>query len=195
MRVALQNNHRKKMRQRLGYTLVEVMMARGILKMGAVGIMGLHQASTHANLSAREISTANNVMRTWMERLKRDSLLWNIGGDGAGAANLTSTRYLSEVGNGWFVPDPAAASESHAFDHFGFDTSTNASMRFCINVRVEWVTPGQSLRTEVRVWWPKNSIDASPYAACADGTDPETLTGNTDLHFISAANVVRWYPI
>ncbi len=175
-----------------GYTLVEVMMAMGIMAMGGVGIMGLHQASTKANLEARQISMANNVMRTWMERLKRDALLWTQGGDSAATANLTPTAYLSQQGAGWFVPDPTDAAESHAFDHFGRDTSVAATMRYCANVRVVWVVPGLAVRTDVRVWWVKRGVDGTAFVGCAAGTDPNTLTANANLHFVSASNVVRW---
>lgn len=179
-------------RTQRGYTLVEVMMAMGILAMGGVGIMGLHQASTKANLEARQMSTANNILRTWMERLKRDSLLWTQGGDSAATADLTPTAYLSELGNGWVVPDPADAAESHAFDHFGRDTAVGANMRFCTNVQVVWVVPGLAVRTDVRVWWVRRGVDASDYADCLAGTDPNTITGDPNLHFVSASNVVRW---
>ncbi len=193
-----------------GYTLVEVMMAMGIMAMGGVGIMGLHQASTKANNEARQISTANSVMRIWMERVKIDALGWTQSGASAAEADLSRTTYLSHQGEGWFLPGYTSDSEqeeeetptdistttlvSFKFDHYGRDTETSNDVRFCTNMRSVWVIPGRALRVDMRIWWVRRGVNASNYANCLPTSDPDTLTNDPNLHMVFTSTVVRPSP-
>jgi len=189
-----------------GYTLIEVMMAIAVMTIGAVGIMALTQASTRGNLEARQITTATQIANLWVERIKRDSLNWNVGGSTAAAADLTRTRYLGAVPApaatpAWGTPTGVPIGESFAFDFTGRDTAAAAEQEYCVNTRMQWVFPGQAIRADVRVWWHRrgvgdpNSADGRIYRSPICGIGSEAaITGDNRLRSVYASTVVRWVP-
>jgi type IV pilus assembly protein PilV len=193
-------------RRRAGYTLIEVMMAIGVMTAGAVALMALQQATTHGNYEARRRTTATELCATWIERLHRDAMQWNIGGPGIpfSPLNLARTRYLRNVAAPgtpalWQVPVPPPDSgESSAFDLWGRDTTDPNAMMFCTNIRLAWVYVGQAMRADVRIWWPRSSASARTrdLGRCGAGLAPESLTTRTrDIHFVYASTVLRWTPL
>lgn len=190
-----------------GYTLIEVMMAVAVMTIGAVGLLAMQQASTRGNMEARQMTTATQIANLWLERVKRDSLNWNVGGATATAADLTRTRYLSAVpapavAPGWGSPTNVPAGESYAFDYWGRDTTATAGNNaqvFCVNTRYQWVFPGQAIRADVRVWWHRrgvgdtNSADGRLYRAPLCGVGSEAaITGDNRLRFVYSSTIVRW---
>lgn len=194
-----------------GYTMIEVVMAMAVMTVGALGILGMQKASSTGNLEARRMTTAAMVARTWVERLRRDSLMWTVGGSGAASAILNGTQYLSAVpANGdasaWLTPVPAADSEeSFAFDHFGNDTKNGtgneATPEYCVNVRLRWLYPGQAMRADVRVWWHRISrgdsaqvADRRLYADCGVGQEA-AISADARVRTLSVSTVLRWNPV
>lgn len=184
-----------------GYTLVEVMMALAVLATGAVGILGIHQAVMRGNYEARQVATATNIASTWIERLQRDAVGWSRGGPSitfSPATDLLQTRWLRSVpardaAPTWFVP-AAAGDQRATFDHFGRDTAATDEMRYCTNVRLQWVYFGQAMRADVRVWWTRRtpSAQVGGLAGC-NGGNLETLhTRRRDVGFVNASTVIRW---
>jgi type II secretory pathway pseudopilin PulG len=163
-------------RRRDGYTLIEVMMAVGILMVGSVGIFAMQQAATRANIEARQMTTANNIARTWAERLRRDQLYWRASG---GGVNLAGTRYLQAVPvgaamGGWTTPAPLAMpTESYAFDWQGQDVAPGpggAGAFYCTNIRYQWFVANEAIRADIRVWWVRQQVgDARLMSACRPG--------------------------
>jgi prepilin-type N-terminal cleavage/methylation domain-containing protein len=198
-------------RRNQGYTFIEVLMAMGVMTIGAMGVMALQKATAKGNIDAREMTTAATVARTWVERLRRDALLWNAGGPGAAEADLTRTLYLRNVpgagtAGAWFTPVPPINSgESYAFDYFGEDTlngtpNTGAAM-FCVNARLQWMFPGQAIRADVRVWWHRMAggtnaqmSDRRLYANCGVGQE-SAVTTNQRLRSVAVSTVLRWSPL
>lgn len=185
-------------------------MAVAVMTAGAFALMSLHQVTTRANLQARELGTAQHAASIWVERLQRDAMLWNDGGPNVGrnpgalALALARTTYLRNTPAPgttprWFVPTPPiGAAESWAFDHWGRDTRTAAEMRYCTNVRLQWVYPGSSIRADVRVWWPRRHPAAvtGDLQGCNPGLPLETLDARRrDAHFVYASTVLRWTPL
>lgn len=209
LRSHVSSNRRSRRARRAGYTLVEVMMAIAVMTAGALAVMALHQVTTFGNMQSRQLTTATQAAQTWVERLQRDSINWTTGGPTAdrslGGLNtaLARTTYLRSVARPgaaatWSVPAPALATESWAFDHFGRDTRIAADMRFCTNVRLQWVYPAQAMRADVRVWYMRShtGIDVTPFVGCAAGTDPNTLTAQLQsLSFVYTSTVLRWTPL
>jgi len=192
---------RRRARRQDGYTLVEVMMALAVLTTGAVGILGIHQAVMRGNFEARRVATATHIASTWIERLQRDAVGWSRGGPSitfTPATDLAQTRWLRSVPARdavpiWFVPT-AAGNQRATFDHFGQDTAVTADMRYCTNVRLQWVYFGQAMRADVRVWWTRSTPSAqiAAFAGC-NGGDLETLgTRVRDIGFVNASTVIRW---
>ncbi|KPK13765.1 MAG: hypothetical protein AMJ62_14365 [Myxococcales bacterium SG8_38] len=141
---------------RSGFTLVEVMIAIGIMTVGSLGILSMHQAVSGANRAAHEMNTAIAITDRWVERVERDSLLWSE--QGINTSSLASTAYLSQLagqvsGTDWFTPSPADTDESYAFNFFGEDTSTSSEMKYCVNLRMMWIRQGSSARVDIRTFW------------------------------------------
>ena len=136
-------------RRERGYTLIEVMMAIGVLTAGAVGIMSLQSASTRGNMEARQMSTGAVLAQRWVERLRRDGLNWTQSNNTVSALLLARTTWLRTTPDpgapvGWMVPaDVPATGETANFDFYGNDTADGAEMRYCTNIRLEWLYPGR----------------------------------------------------
>ncbi len=197
-------------RRSAGYTMIEVLMAIGILTAGSVAIMAMLGAATRGNMEARQITTANQLAQQWVERLRRDGLNWTRGTNTADPTLLANTTYLSQVAAPgtvplWFVPTPSATSgETANFDYYGNDLTSPESAgtpTYCTNVRLEWLYPGRVMRADVRVWFVRRvgASDTVPagtagLASCAPGMNPNTLTGNRQLRMIYTSTVIRYTP-
>lgn len=198
--------HRHPRRKQAGYTLIEVMMALGVLTAGAVGIMAMMQASTRGNMEAREMATATQVTQRWVERLRRDAVNWTASSRTISPTIMARTQYLRLVPNpgtvaSWAVPVPPATSTDSAHaDFYGRDTAVATQRYFCTNVRLEWLYVGRSVRADVRTWWLRrqgasdNDASRTALGQCAPGTDPNTLTGDWRVRMVYASTVVRWTP-
>ena len=64
-----------KQRKARGSSVIEVLMAISVLTIGASGVVALQKVALSANRSARSMVVANEVARTWIERLRTDALL------------------------------------------------------------------------------------------------------------------------
>ena len=96
-----------------GFTLIEVMIAIGIMTVGSLGILSMHHAVSGANRSAHEMNTALAITERWIERVERDSLSWSE--PGLNSSTLTGTAYLAPLaatttGTNWFTPAPALST-------------------------------------------------------------------------------------
>lgn len=200
-------SRRRTLRARAGYTLIEVMMAVGVLTAGSVAIMAMHQAATRGNMEARQMTTANQAAQRWVERLRRDALNWTQSANVANPALLLRTTYLRNVpapgtAPAWVVPVPDVTSgETANFDFYGNDIAAGAAPYYCTNVRLAWVYPGQAMRADVRVWWVRRLAGASGAPAgtaalynCAPGVDPGAITGNPNVRMIHTSTVIRFTP-
>ena len=157
-----------------GFTLVEVMIAIGIMTVGSLGILSMHQAVSGANRSAQEMNTALAITERWVERVERDSLSWSE--QGINSTALSSTAYLSELAGtvsatDWFTPAPADSRESFAFNHFGDDTPSTGDIKYCTNLRLSWVRQGASARVDIRTFWYRDGHMAG------SATHPKWVTG------------------
>jgi prepilin-type N-terminal cleavage/methylation domain-containing protein len=139
-----------------GFTLVEVMIAIGIMTVGSLGILSMHQAVSGANRSANEMNTAIAITERWVERIDRDALSWSE--EGINTTALNSTDYLKELAGslqptGWFTPTPSDSTESYAFDYFGRDDPSGANIKYCVNLQMSWLRQGSSARVDIRTYW------------------------------------------
>ncbi|MFA9410206.1 MAG: prepilin-type N-terminal cleavage/methylation domain-containing protein [Deltaproteobacteria bacterium] len=195
--------------RRRGFTLIEVMIAIGIMTVGSLGILSMHHAVSGANRSAHEMNTALAITERWIERVDRDSLSWSE--PGLNSSTLTGTTYLAPLaatttGTNWFTPAPALSTESYGFDYFGNDTSTASEIKYCTNLRLSWIRQGSSARVDIRTFWYRaghmpgtathpdwvsgsNFRGADCDAATADGWGIGTAP-NVDAVF--ASTVVQW---
>ena len=198
---------RRSRRSRAGYTIIEVMMALGVLTAGSVAILGMIQVTTRGNLEARQMTTANQVAQLWLERLRRDALAWTTtpisptdpAQVNATVANTTFLRHAPSPGtpSEWFVPEPDLPGETANFDFYGNDLAPGQTPHYCTNVRFAWVFPGRALRADVRVWWARRTNDSSTDAnlhGCPPGLDLNALTNNPDVRMVYASTILRYTP-
>ena len=139
-----------------GFTLIEVMIAIGVMTVGSLGILAMHQAVSNANRSAHEMNTALAITERWIERIERDSLAWSE--QGLNSTALSSTAYLSALAGtasktDWFRPLPADSDESYGFDYFGNDTRDGDEIKYCTNLQLSWLRQGSSARVDIRTFW------------------------------------------
>jgi len=196
-------------RQRVGFTLVEVMIAIGIMTVGSLGILAMHQAVSNANRSANEMNTALAITERWMERIERDSLSWTE--EGMTSASLTSTAYLKELATtedetAWFTPDPANDDESFAADYFGNAPDESHPIKYCTNLHLAWLRQGSSARVDIRTFWYRGghmpggathskwvSGDDFRSAECNAATaDSWDLAEAPNVDVVFASTVVTW---
>jgi len=193
-----------------GFTLVEVMIAIGIMTVGSLGILSMHNAVSRANREAREMNTALAVTETWIERVERDALQWTA--EGFNTTELQGTDYLRQIAGiadetDWFRPTPADLTvESYAFDFFGEDTTDPANIKYCVNLKLSWLRQGSSARVDVRTFWLRTGhmsgapasgdwVPATDFrsATCASNTaDGWNLGQAPNVNVVFASTVVTW---
>jgi type IV pilus assembly protein PilV len=207
--------HPNRAKNQEGFTLIEVMMALTILFIGVMGVVALERATIVSNVDARQVTTASNVARTWLERLQADAAQWNHPSTFNPQSDLNNdTVYLKNYNTGWFLPVSTGTTPywSNGFDINGNDvTVAGTDIIYCANVRLTPVyldplcqlgpanpapacpaaTPSL-LRAEVRVYWSKRR---SPIATCGgaaaagSGSDP-VGSNDTDYHWVYLVGVV-----
>jgi type IV pilus assembly protein PilV len=195
---------------REGFTLVEVMIAIGIMTIGSLGILSMHHAVSAANRSAHEMNTAIAITERWMERVERDSLSWTD--DDLNGAALAGTAYLRALAgtteaSGWFKPIPANPSvEAAAFTYAGDDDIAGNATKYCVNLAMSWVRVGSSARVDVRTFWlregfvpggashPSWVTGADFNAANCDAATADNWERNVapNIEMVTASTVVRW---
>lgn len=178
-------------RARAGFTMVEVMVAVAIFAIGILGVVYLQSASVRSNQDAFESMVATNFARTWLERIKRDSVAWTAPGlPSAGLNAMLAGR--PGAANSYFVPGaglpPGAgdsglrpmAGEAVGANYHGVEVGLpdplmgNAIVRqadiyYCAfawftTVAAQGVNTSE-LRADVAVWWTrKASLEVTSYA-------------------------------
>lgn len=157
-----------------GFTIVEVIVAMGVMVLGMMGIFALQKQTLLANSIGRQRAIAHQIAQTWIEYLKQDALInWTQAGEteaGPPAAQVIApTAWLSAVNvlPGVFQQIPASAVQdqvSNAFDFRGDAirggvrngvVPAGTSPWFCVSFRPQWVYLGRALRVDVRVFWPR----------------------------------------
>jgi prepilin-type N-terminal cleavage/methylation domain-containing protein len=196
-----------------GFTLIEVMIAIGIMTVGSLGILAMHQGVGEANRAALEMNTALAITERWVERVERDALSWTE--QGLNSSSLAGTYYLSGLAGtasatDWFRPTPPS-EETYDFDYFGNDLNTgNANpQKYCTNLRASWLRQGSSARVDIRTFWYRegympggaahpNWVGGSSFrsadcdAATADGWGLNTATLPPNVDVVFASTVVTW---
>ena len=175
-------------------------MAVAIMTVGSVGIIGLQQATTNGNRSAREMATATDLTRLYIERVRRDALMWN---ERARPAS-PPTNYLFKVPavggpatGDWFKP-AVVGTESYGFTYAGADTTILADMYFCTNLRASWVIGADAIRVDARVWWHRTASNTARGAGLNCDSDatiavtPALTAAAPIIRVVTASTVVRW---
>lgn len=183
-------------RRALGYSLIEVMTAVAVMTVGASGILLMQGAATHSNQDAYETTIALNFASTWIERVKRDALLWTAANVGTGG-----TLYLNRRDEWWAPALPLAApEESIAADYHGFDTVNRADMRYCMNMRTSALQnlggADSLLRVDIMVWWHRSARGDQDVVdrrlGDCEAALPQAEWGDPRYRMVFLSTVVHW---
>jgi len=150
---------------RRGYTVVEIMISLAILAIGASGIIAMQKVAAVANRDSKNLVIANQIARTWVERLRADATKWNHPSAFLPTSDLGETEWLKltpdTVNLTWLRPADGVLG-SFTADAFGNDvTPTDPTAAYCTNLRLTWlygppsagVPPPYLIRAEIRVFW------------------------------------------
>lgn len=175
----------RRARARSGYTLIEVMVAIAIGAIGISGIVFMQTATVRSNQDALETQVATTFARTWIERIKRDALMWTASGNPPPDMNRApASGYFVVTGpaeDTWAVPlSLPGAPESAGANFHGVDVGARdpllggaivptADIYYCANTKFVTVHSlnGQpnAIRATVRVWWNrKSSLNQEDYS-------------------------------
>jgi prepilin-type N-terminal cleavage/methylation domain-containing protein len=185
-----------------GYTVIEVMIALTLLAVGTSGIIAMQKVTAIANRDAKSLVVANQVARTWIERLRADATQWNHPSATSADSDLADTRWLKTVNGVWFRPTDDLAG-SPAADALGNDVRDTdlSNAAFCTNVRLTWLygpppasPPPYLMRAEVRVYWLRDGGGGSVEAGktvCDAGIDLSKISPAVDrYHFVYLASAL-----
>lgn len=192
----------------LGYTAVEVLVSMTLFAIGAAGVVGMQRVSIQGNADARRADVATGIATEWLARLRRDSMSWTQPNSVVTTDNRnTNTLWLRDTevtlkasplppNTGWKVPLVPAAGNigaAYTFDVLGREVAPGAVDRFfCVNYRLDWLSgwdgaTGNTLRAEVRVFWPR--LEEKPTATCAPALAEGP--GQPVFHFVYATTTLR----
>ncbi len=187
-----------------GYTAIEVMLSLAILAIGAAGVISMQRGAIQGNVDARRLDMANSIAREWVERLRRDSMMWTLPNQANLANNnIGQAALLANIDGAWHLPNqrigetataaPNVPLNSPGFDILGFDQATlgttNTNVMFCVNTRMTVLVPGSLIRAEVKVFYPRG-LDVTPAAGFCAAEPP--LADDTSLyHYVYAVSAVR----
>lgn len=190
-------------RRARGYTSIEVMLSMAILAIGAAGVISMQRGAIQGNVDARRLDMANSIAREWIERLRRDSMMWTLPNQGNLATdNIGQAKLLANIDGAWHLPNQRIAEtaadgttpvNSPGFDILGVDQAvlgaTNTTVMFCVNTRMTVLVPGSLIRAEVRVFYPRG-LDVTPAAGfCA--AEPPAATSTNLYHYVYAVSAIR----
>jgi type II secretory pathway pseudopilin PulG len=175
---------RSRSRRGRAYTVVEVLLSLTVLAIGASAVMSMQKAALQANLDARKTDMANAIARMWLERVRRDAMLWTLPSPANTTGNnFSSAKLLQYVGSGWVLPIAYAGQTppvSPGFDGLGRDianvttTSTPAPV-YCVNIQETYMATDATnvannlIRVDLRVLWVRG-INAGASNPCALAT-------------------------
>lgn len=200
--------------RRQGFTLVEVMVALGVMTISAMALFGMQAQSTRANGRARDMTVASQIAQNVLERMKMDGLAWNTIGDANDVLSKTDILRLVGATPGAFGPLPETSQTrgrtvvwSNGFDLHGIDVALTGgqvppgAVRFCASQRLAWVfdNPQRAIRADVRVAWSKEAPTRSiltDFPACVDANGQLAPGGARydDYHTVYMSTVIRPHP-
>lgn len=180
-----------------GYTIVELLMAMTVFAIGVTGIAAMQKITLASNLHAKQLAIATHIAQSWQERLTADTALWP-----STALALTGTQWLAASAEAEWVraPTNTAGSFGAMFDPLGQFTTDVNNAYFCVDIRL---TPMSSsgttavqgnglIRSEVRVFWPREGREPSGAAYCDPNEGASIGPGSDDdFHFVYDVSAVR----
>lgn len=159
-------------RRDAGFSLIETMVATGILTVGVLGLAQLFALSTTSNMSARQTTYATVLAEQKLEELR--ALTWGFDGSGLPITDTTTDTTMdpeSPVGGTGLSPSPTSALQENTpgyvdyIDRYGRKVDRNdinASVAYTRRWSIEPLptNPNNTLVIQVLVTPHKNRLEA-----------------------------------
>lgn len=196
-------------RAQQGYTVVELMMAMGVMTIGIMGVFAMQKVTISSNQQAKSIAIATHIAQAWLDELASEAGQWNATGD------FEETVWLGQVGvedgiaSQWIRPVYSPARNfGPAFDALGSPVATAdivRDARFCSDIRLTWLNGqetykagGGLIRAQVRVFWRRAGVTDTagtpPRHACdITPLNLDTADGIQLYHVVYLSTAVRQY--
>jgi type II secretory pathway pseudopilin PulG len=200
--MSAQRKDKRRARSASGFTIIEVIVAMGVMVIGVMALVGLQSHTMHVNSFARQMTTAGQIAQTWLERMKQDAQTWTEPGGALPDFNespvqvLAATQWLQQVNAapGRFQAIPMGINTSGAFDFQGNELLSGSAIPpyFCTSFKPQWVWSGHAIRVDVRVFWPRER--ASAIVNCIDNDaalNPGGALVNR-FHFYYLSTVIKY---
>ncbi len=193
-------------RRERGFTLIEVMIAIGIITVGSLGILAMQSATIRGNAEARQMSMATQRTRTWMDRLERDALRWNLAG--AQPANREPTLFLDHVTAPTATPvfvAPTPVTEStgalmrSGASFAGLDVEDEDGPVYCTHIELTWAVQGELIRARVRTTFHRQTGTqfalSTQCASNAEAITADLASATPSFRAVTATTMLRWRPL
>ena len=175
------------LRQRAGYTIIEVMMGIFIVSIGFVGLTNLQTSGFMQTRSLQDTVLGLNCAQHFIESVREEALTWtlnnplNAAGSWTYLKNLPGSKTAGSQTN-WLVAGPTAGSDKRTNALCGdalFNPSVSSVLeggnkKYCLHYRFTWLIPDYLMRIDVRVMWPLARANWNKYKSC-----PAPPSGNT----------------
>lgn len=172
-------------------------MSMTVFAIGAAGVIGMQKGAIQSNVDARRLDTANGIARKWVERLRRDSMIWTLpDAKHTSVNNLSDAKHLATIDGQWHRPTGRLVEtppQSPGFDVLGQDLKSDdlKDAVFCTNVRLTWLVPNELIRAEIRVFWPRGISVAADPDFCTGEPSGSLATEQKKYRFVYAVTAIR----
>ncbi len=188
-----------------GYTIVELLIALGIFAIGITGAAAMQSVTSGSNRHAKNLAIASNIAESWLDRLAIDSSAWTQDSSSLTLKTDWLVQATTATQDTWKIPDTNVDGDFGAtFGALGQFTNLISQRVFCTHIRLTPLfslvgvannvdaTNNGLIRTDVRVFWPKDSTVWSEGADyCASGSEASVGADNSAFHFVYFSSAVR----
>lgn len=155
---------------RIGFTLIEVMVAVVVLILGVLAAFSMQIVAVRSNAAAKESTDAASIAEHFIERLRQDATAWSS----ASPADFSATTYLSPAmlaPNTWVVATSDGPVNPLGIQRINLSAPLSNQAEYCVAYRLAWAVQNQVLFGYVRVFWPQPRGSRSLIDSCATEGD------------------------
>jgi type IV pilus assembly protein PilV len=159
------------------------MLSIAVIAVGAAGVMSMQRGAVVGDAESRRMDIAVSIAHTWIERLRRDGMIWTgpnaytATSNFAASGTLSASNVTPSASGGWVQPAipvsyASADGLSPMFDALGRDLieADGANAMYCVLVKVDPIVdngnysspplsgtaaPLELVRETVMVFWPR----------------------------------------
>ncbi|HTJ83331.1 MAG TPA: hypothetical protein VL400_16545, partial [Polyangiaceae bacterium] len=156
-------NHRARRRlraERAGYTIVEIMIALGVLAIGGSAIIAMQRVSVMGTISAQNLVNASTIASGYASRVEAEGAsTWTVN-NSTGLAGTIFNRGMTTQDT-WIDADPNGTGTDESMVDLRGRAATGTNVAYCSFVRISKLAD-DTVRVDVRTLYSKqgNSVSA-----------------------------------